>query len=315
MSITELKTKLFSKEITPEQALEELERPTSRHVGEGDLYSLVTPTVDSGFSTLNHFDLLKMGKPNTFGELVIVGARPGMGKTSFILQLAAHVAKKENVLFISLEMSYTALKARLAAMLSNRGLKNWKQGLVSEDIVQSTDQKIRDLKLFIEERDELEINDLFALTLKQHKKTPLKLVIVDYLQIVSASKEGLRSEEVAKVTKQLKILAKTLGCPVIAAAQLSRACDERGKKMEIFSKTPADYRPIASDIAESSKVERIADVIVFISRQEVYDGTRKNIADVGVVKNRDGETGWCEFEWSGALTKFYDRQYKINSNI
>lgn len=304
--MTNIKDKLRNNEISLESALEKFEL-SSYHIADGDLNNLQSATYSCGFSTLDDFEVFKKGKKEEDGELIVLGARPGTGKSSFLLQIAMNMAKTHNVLFISLEMGFKGLQTRALALDSNKPLKYIKEGLLSKSDIENSQKRMSKLNLRMKIMPEANINEIRSTVRDHNKHMKLDLVIVDYLQIVEAPEQGIRSNEVRMVTQDLKNLAIEIGAPVLVASQLNRNCEERGKKMQQFSKKPGDYRPVGSDIAECGKVENIADVIVFLSRQEIYDGTRPGIVDVGIYKNRNGATGWVEFEWNGAVTKFIDR--------
>lgn len=272
---------------------------TAKHISEGSLKDLHVKLLDCGFPALNENMSFKKD-----GELVIFGARPSMGKSSFLLQVASHVSKQGPVLFFSLEMSYRALKRRLLSMASGRSLTSIQQGMVPDSCLEPHMKTLSRNKLYIEDAENCNINQIRNKALAFHKHSPLQMVVVDYLQKVPGNGYN-RAGEVSEVATGLKKLAKDLGVPVLAAAQLNRACESRGKDAESKGRTP-DYRPMGSDIGESDKIQHIADVIIFLSREEVYNDRRRGEADIGTYKNRDGKTGWHKFRWIGNSTRFVD---------
>lgn len=296
----EVVLKLQAGSIDVDEAMELFDLPAT-HVG--DVEDLRVNNLDCGFESLNELDAFKKD-----AELVIFGARPGHGKTAFLLQTAAHVSSKANVLFFSLEMKKKALQRRLISGLEEIPAKRLRDGSVSNEKYQKAITKLKALNLYIDDSPKININELRSRAIDFHAKRPLSLIIVDYLQIVEAIGNS-NIERVSQVAAGLKILAKELKIPVLAAVQVSRECEYRGKKMQVMTGKFGDYRPTLSDIADSSRIEKEADVVIFLSRQEVYDGSRPNQADIGVAKNRDGNTGWLKFKWSGALTKFYDQVF------
>ena len=178
-------------------------------------------------------------------------------------------------------------------------MRDIQKGKVDEQELTKAKAKIDALKLYIDDRPRLDINTIRGSARFFHESTPISLVVVDYLQLVKTRDRHSRDQEVGEITAELKALATELRCPVLVGSQLNRKCEERGK-------TFGDYKPILSDLRESGNIEQDADIIAFLSRQAVYDGTRPGDADIGIAKNRNGSTGNYVFQFSGRLTKFFD---------
>lgn len=293
-----LKDELISlvrqKEIDPAEAIEKFEYP-ARHISEIPIDNLQIDVLDCGFPTLNEFMVFKQNR----GELVILGARPSQGKSAFAFQMASYMAKDTNVLIYSLEMDRESIKARLLAAQSSFSLKRIQKGEVSKALLNEANNKLNRLKYFIDDRSGLDIKTIVNSAKTHHKRYPVGLVIVDYIGLVKTRDRNSRNEEVGDVVGELKLLAKDLKCPVLAASQLNRQCELRGKET-------GDYRPVMADLKDSGSIEQDADIILFLNREEVYNGKRKGEADVIVAKNRNGETGQANFKFLGASTRFID---------
>jgi replicative DNA helicase len=280
--------------ITPEQAVEQFEYP-ARHISEVAVDDLTVDVLDCGFPTLNDYMVFK----KHHGELIIFGARPSMGKSAFLFQVAKHMSRTGYVYIFSLEMDKKSIKARMIADETGKGLTAIQKGLVDQGAIRAAAQRLDKLNYYIDDRSGLHVQDIRASAKAFHKRWPLSLVVVDYLQLVKSRDRGSRNEEIGDVTGELKTLAKELQCPVLAASQLNRACEYRGKES-------GDYRPVMADLRDSGNIEQDADVIMFLSRQQVFDGTRQGEADIGIAKARNGKTGWEVFKFLGGRCSFSD---------
>lgn len=221
------------------------------------------------------------------GDLIVVAARPSMGKTALALVMARAVANGVGTAMVfSMEMSKLQIGQRLVAMEADVSVKymrtpadlpeaDW--GRVSEATA-----SIRDYRIFVDDSRSLNIDQVRSRALRQHAKTPLRLVVVDYMQLMDLEEsEENRSTKIGEISRGLKKLAGELGCPVIALSQLNRKLEERMSK-----------RPMMSDIRESGAIEQDADVIIFIYRDEYYHKASKDqgIAELIIGKNRNGPT-------------------------
>ncbi len=252
--------------------------------------------LESGF---NDLDLKTSGlKPS---ELLIIAARPAMGKSAFALNIAHHVAQKEKspVMIFSLEMSKEQIVNRL--LCSEAEVDSMKVGtgdLDSDDWIKlgKASGTLADTPIYIDDTPGLSAAELRAKCRKAKLEKDIGLIIIDYLQLMeSKGKTESRQNEISEISRSLKILAKELNVPVIALSQLSRAPDAR-----------ADHRPMLSDLRESGSIEQDADIVMFLYRDEYYnpDTEKKNISEVIIAKNRSGSTGTVELAWIGKYTKF-----------
>ncbi len=238
-------------------------------------------------------------------DLIILAARPSMGKTAFALNIAQNAAMKAdaNVLIFSLEMSAEQLSMRLLSINSCIELAKLKSGSLSSNEWQELNVALDSLvekKIFIDDTPGITIIEMKNKCRRMKADTGLDLVIVDYLQLMSIEghNEG-RQQEVSTLSRNLKQLAREMDCPVIVLSQLSRAVETR-----------MDHRPQLSDLRESGAIEQDADVVMFLYRDEYYnpDTTEKpNTCEVIISKQRNGPTGSLDLAWLGKYTKFADR--------
>ncbi len=239
-------------------------------------------------------------------ELILVAARPAMGKTAFVLNIAQYAAFRDNrtVAIFSLEMSREQLVTRLIAA----------ETMVDSQQIRTGDLRDSDWEKLLEGaatigNSRLIIDDS-ASTLseirskcRRYRQTEnVELIIIDYLQLMSASgahSNESRQQEISTISRSLKILARELGVPIIALSQLSRAVEAR-----------QDHRPMLSDLRESGAIEQDADVVMFLYRDEYYNVNteKKNLAEVIVAKQRNGATGTIELVWLGQYTKFANKE-------
>lgn len=237
-------------------------------------------------------------------DLLLIAARPAMGKTAFALNLVQNAALKgdASVAVFSLEMSKEQLVQRMVAAQSSVELKKIKTGTIAaNDWPRITDGMavLSGAKIHIDDTPGIKISELRSKCRKLKIEKGLDLVLIDYLQLMEGEGHNeSRQQEIAKISRSLKILAKELDCPVVALSQLSRAPEQR-----------ADHRPMLSDLRESGSIEQDADIVMFLYRDEYYnpDTERKNIGEVIVAKNRHGETGTVELVWFGEIQKFADK--------
>lgn len=223
-------------------------------------------------------------------DLVIVAARPGMGKSSFMLSMALHIAMEERlpVAIYSLEMSKEQLVMRALSMLSGVPLQNIRRGFINEEDrnkLISAALEISRCDVYIDDTPNLSTTDLRIKTRKLKKEKGIEAVFVDYLQLLRPpTRRASRQEEVAEISRNLKALAKELTLPVVALAQLSRQVEHR-----------SDKRPQMADLRESGQIEQDADLIIFIHRPEYYKKNpspeEQGIAEIIVAKQRQGPTG------------------------
>ena len=245
--------------------------------------------LDSKISGLNKSDLL------------IVAARPAMGKSAFVLNIATFVAKSLKVptMIFSLEMSKEQMVNRILCSESEvDSMKVKNADLNSEEWLKlgEASGRLSEIPLYIDDTPGLSSAELRAKCRKAKLEKNIGLVIIDYLQLMeSKNKSSSRQQEISEISRSLKILAKELSVPVIALSQLSRAAESR-----------VDHRPMLSDLRESGAIEQDADIVMFLHREDYYnaDTEKKNVAEVIIAKNRSGSTGTVELAWIGNYTKF-----------
>lgn len=238
-------------------------------------------------------------------DLILVAARPSMGKTAFVLNIADYVSirGKKNVLIFSLEMSKTQLVNRLLAMESNVEAQNLRTGNLSdqdwEKLIDGA-SRVSKTGLIIDDTPGISIGELRSKSRKYKLEHGVDLIMIDYLQLMSGNQNSLsRQQEIAEISRALKALARELNVPVIALSQLSRAVEAR-----------PDHRPVLSDLRESGAIEQDADVVMFIYRDDYYhpDTEKKNIAEIKIAKQRNGPIGTVELLWLPQYTRFRNLQ-------
>ena len=235
-------------------------------------------------------------------DLVLVAARPSMGKTAFVLNIAQHVAFKLNqtVAIFSLEMSKEQLVNRLFSLESRVDSQHLRTGNLTdmewEKLIESAGV-IGQSNLIIDDTPGISIAELRSKCRKYKMDHDLKMIIIDYLQLMSGGGRGSesRQQEISEISRSLKALARELNVPVIALSQLSRAVEQR-----------PDHRPMLSDLRESGAIEQDADVVMFIYRDDYYnkDTDKKGIAEIIIAKQRNGPIGTVELVWLPDYTKF-----------
>ncbi|HET8941186.1 MAG TPA: replicative DNA helicase [Rudaea sp.] len=234
-------------------------------------------------------------------DLIIVAARPSMGKTALAVNMAEHAAlkSKKAVAIFSMEMSASQLAFRLISSLGRINQQHLRTGDIKEEEwprVTSAISLLSDAKIFIDDTPALSPGELRARARRLKREHDLGLIVIDYLQLmqVPGNKEN-RATEISEISRGLKALAKELNIPVIALSQLNRSLEQR-----------TDKRPVMSDLRESGAIEQDADVILFIYRDEVYDkeSPKKGTAEIIIGKQRNGPIGVINLTFLGQYTKF-----------
>ena len=235
-------------------------------------------------------------------DLILIAARPSMGKTAFVLNIADYIAvrRQKTCLIFSLEMSKEQLVNRMLAMESNVDSQKLRTGTLTDadwDAVVEGIGTIGNSKLIIDDTPGISVMELRSKCRKVKLEYGLDLVMIDYLQLMTGSaKNGdNRQQEISEISRSLKALARELNAPVIALSQLSRACESR-----------TDHRPMLSDLRESGAIEQDADVVMFLYRDDYYnkDTDTPNVAEVIIAKQRNGPIGTVNLGWRPELTRF-----------
>ena len=234
-------------------------------------------------------------------DLILVAARPSMGKTAFVLNIAEYVAVKSNITtaIFSLEMSKDQLVKRIISMNSKVDSQAIRSGELQDDdwvkLVESA-RSIGNSNLIIDDTPGISIGELRSKCRKFKLEHNLGLVIIDYLQLMSGGKKAeSRQQEISEISRSLKALAREISAPVIALSQLSRAVEQR-----------PDKRPMLSDLRESGAIEQDADVVMFIYRDDYYnhDSEDAGVSEIIIGKQRNGPTGTVKLAWLSQFTKF-----------
>ena len=254
--------------------------------------------VPSGFTALDYKTAGFHGS-----ELILIAARPAMGKSAFALNIATYAATKANipVVIFSLEMSKEQMTNRILcseAMVDSNKVRTGK--LEEEDWgkLAETIGPLSEADIYIDDTPGISITEIRSKCRKLKMEKNIGMVVIDYLQLIQASsrRNGTREQEISEISRSLKVLAKELNVPVIALSQLSRSVEQR-----------PDHRPMLADLRESGAIEQDADLVMFLYRDEYYNPEstdKKGLAEVILAKHRGGSTGTVELVWMGEYTKF-----------
>ncbi|HOP99573.1 MAG TPA: replicative DNA helicase [Acetivibrio clariflavus] len=235
-------------------------------------------------------------------DLVLIAARPAMGKTAFVLNIAQHAAihSKVPVAIFSLEMSKEQLVNRMLASEAMVDSQKMRTGKLEDSDWQKVARALGPLSeapIYIDDTPGASIMEIRAKCRRLKIEKNLGLIVIDYLQLMQgkSGRSENRQQEISEISRSLKILAKEINVPVITLSQLSRAPEQR-----------QDHRPILSDLRESGAIEQDADIVMFLYRDDYYnpDTDKKNVAEVIIAKHRAGSTGTVELAWLGQYTKF-----------
>ncbi|WP_323090713.1 replicative DNA helicase [Allobaculum sp. JKK-2023] len=258
----------------------------------------------NGIAT-GYSDLDRMTNGFHRGDLIILAARPAMGKSALALNFANQVARRNEgaVAIFSLEMPGTSLVKRLLAAEGHIDSKKLTTGKLDPDDQNSLNiacNSLSERKLFIDDTSMIKVSQIFSKCRKlRNQEGSLSLIVIDYLQLISGSGRGdSRQQEVSEISRNLKILAKEMDCPVIALSQLSRKVEER-----------TNHEPQLSDLRESGSIEQDADIVMFIYREQYYNSNpdednATEVVDLSLKKHRNGETGKVELVFEKACSLF-----------
>lgn len=245
-------------------------------------------------------------------DLVLVAARPSMGKSSFMMNIVQHAAVRDKVTtaIFSLEMSKEQLTQRLLCAEALIDAHRLRIGDINEDEWVKLARSMGPLSespIYIDDTPAISITEMRAKCRRLKLEHNLGLIVIDYLQLMQGKSGGSdsRQQEISEISRSLKALAREINVPVVALSQLSRAPEMR-----------ADHRPILSDLRESGAIEQDADVVMFLYRDEYYhpDSEKKNIGEVIIAKQRNGPTGTVELVWLGQFTKFVNKEKYMPAN-
>ncbi|SFS36896.1 replicative DNA helicase [Marininema halotolerans] len=270
--------------------METYERIESLHYNQGQLTG-----IPSGYA-----DLDRMTSGFQQSDLIILAARPAMGKTAFALNVAQNVAVRAGkpVAIFNLEMSAPQLVQRMLAAEGNIDAQAFRTGQMGEEDWEKLTMAISslaDAPIFIDDTPGINIFDIRAKLRRLQAEHGLGMVMIDYLQLIEGRGKDSRQQEISEISRSLKLLARELNCPVIALSQLSRAVEQR-----------QDKRPMLSDLRESGSIEQDADIVSFLYRDDYYneESEKKNITEVILAKHRNGPVGKVELLFLKNYNKF-----------
>jgi replicative DNA helicase len=266
--------------------------------------------IDTGYDDLNN-----MTAGLQKGDLIIIGARPSMGKTAFALNLVENILKTKDlptVAFFSLEMGTQSLLQRMLSSESGVKSEKIRTGTLNNNewaLLNAAASTLAKTNLFIDDTPGITVNQLRTKARKLSREKKLDAIFIDYLQLIHGSgRSESRQQEVSQISRSLKALARELEVPVVALSQLSRNLEQRGA---------ADRRPMLSDLRESGSIEQDADVIMFLYREEYYmhdkeevEGSDKEgLTEIIIGKQRNGPVGTVKLRFEKAINKFYSITY------
>ena len=243
-------------------------------------------------------------------DLVLIAARPAMGKSAFALNIATNAAVRANVpvVIFSLEMSKEQMVNRILCSEAMVDSNKVRTGKLEEDDwtkLAGSIGPLSDSEIYIDDTPGISVSEIRAKCRKLKLEKNIGMVVIDYLQLIQGSnkRNGSREQEISEISRSLKILAKEINVPVIALSQLSRAVEQR-----------PDHRPMLSDLRESGAIEQDADIVMFLYRDDYYnkESEKKDIAEVIIAKHRGGSLGTVELLWLGSYTKFVNLEKRFD---
>ncbi len=281
-------------------ALEDVLSENLRMIDEAAKHAGEVTGVPSGFKDLDDY-------LNGFqrSDLIILAARPAMGKTAFALNVAQQAALKgkASIAIFSLEMSKEQLGSRLLSMESRVESSKLRTGELNEMDWENLNQamdKLVEARIFIDDTPGISMMEIKNKCRRMKAEKGLDMVMIDYLQLMTASgKQESRQQEISTLSRQLKLLARELDCPVLVLSQLSRSPEQRN-----------DHHPMLADLRESGSIEQDADIVLFLYRDDYYNqesSTKPGVCEVMIAKHRAGSTGTVELTWLEKYTRFADK--------
>lgn len=267
-----------------------------QHIAEFNVNDLKVEIIPSGFPSLDAFKLLKKDA----NELIVVGGRPSMGKSAFMFQIAFQVSQHMPVHVFSLEMDVKQIRTRLIAGMLNKSVDYVMEGRITRVEETKLKSDLSNHHYFVDDRSGLSVYQICDAARTAAKLHNTKLIVVDYLQMMKPEKSYTKDDEIGKITKALKELAKELKCPVIVGSQLNRSNETRGGQT-------GDFRPMLADLRESGNIEQDSDMVLFVHREVRYTGERAGEADIIIAKNRNGKVGDVTMQFTESQTRFIDQ--------
>ena len=266
--------------------------------------------IQTGFT-----DLDRMTNGFQRGDLIILAARPAMGKSALALNFANQAAKRNDgaVAIFSLEMPSDSLMKRLMSCESQVFSNKLRDGnLNNEEMnrLNNAGTRLGERKIYIDDTSSIKVSQIFSKCRKlKAENGSLSLIVIDYLQLITGSRADSRQQEVSEISRNLKILAKELECPVIALSQLSRKVEER-----------SDHKPQLSDLRESGSIEQDADIVMFLYREAYYDKDKEKqeeteVIDLSIAKHRNGSIGEIQLAFEKSISRFTNLANSSGDNI
>lgn len=269
-----------------------------RYLYDIDPKELPIEVMPSGFPTLDESLFLKRGE----GELIIIAARPSVGKSALAFGIGLNVSLKEEVHVFSLEMSHASIGRRILSNSLSCSISDIQHGRVN-DLLSDGINNLKPYRFFLDERSSLSADEICDAARNHHRRKKTGLIIIDYCQIMGVEKGHSRALEIAEGTAKLKALGKELRCPIILLSQLNRQSENRGA-------STGNYTPVLSDLKESGAIEEAADIVIGIDREVLHTKLRPKEADIVILKNRNGPIGKFMLNFDSATSSFKDPKNK-----
>jgi len=296
-NILKIIKQVSNEEITPKEAVKQSEN-VSQHIS--DLKSELRVYVrNTGLKTLDKYKVFKKNIP----ELVVIGARPGTGKSAMMLQIAEYISRTENVLFFNIEMRPITLWQRIARMLAKKDIER----IDADQELQRQIKTEMDKLKFRVINGATSISDIYTKARQVNKHYSLGLIVVDYIQIIPTQSGRTRTEEIKHIVSELRKLSEELNCTILTASQLNRNTASRGRSN---GRGYGDFTPGLEDLAESDSIGKDADVVFFLNRENIDTHILRNETDIVISKNRAGKIGKDQLLFSEIQTRFYDVENK-----
>lgn len=281
--------KLQTGEISIDQALS-----PGKYLHELNPEDLSIKVIPSGFPTLDNYLLLKEGE----GELIVIGARPSVGKSALAFQIAKNVSTTHEVHVFSLEMSHASIGRRMLSAGLACSIGDIQRGRVNSRLAGGLDD-LKRYNFFLDDRSSLSADEICDSAVEHANRKKTGLIVVDYIQILGVDKGHSRALEIASATAKLKALGKELRCPIILLSQLNRQSETRGA-------SSGNFKPMLSDLKESGSIEQDADLVIGLDREYLHTKLRLDEADILILKNRNGPLGEEVFKFDAATASFRD---------
>lgn len=319
--ISEVETKYFKltsqSKVNKSKSLLELVKVNLRNLEDNSRKPGEVEGLATGYPALDRY-LLGLRS----GQLIIIGARPGMGKSALVLNLAVNSVLQSGLpaVIFTLEMQSEELSMRiLSSMAKVDGKKIKTKNFGPNDLshISKAASKMSKMPIYIDDTSAIGLMEIMSVCRKKKAEEGLGLVVIDYLQLMGVNKSVPREQQISEISRGLKAMAKDLGIPVIALSQLNRVTETTSKTYDKGGSSKSNNRPTSSNLRESGAIEQDADAILLIYRDDYYNkenSPEPGVAEIIITKNRGGDTGTVKLGWVGAYTSFENLALQPKNN-